>query len=170
MAFNDDDDITDHHPWIRQAILENNRDRALTLNWRPSDPGAYDRLGLPDLNSANAMEARSQIIAEALAAGRQWISYSRRASYYTDRSRYRPPTYSRRAIIPAIDQLAREGWIEHEKMPQGHRGYQARFRASPALLLALTDVALVYEPMEIIVLRDVNGDLMDYTDNRWTRA
>jgi hypothetical protein len=24
--------------------------------------------------------------------------------------------------------------------------------------------------MEIIVLRDVNGDLMDYTDNRWTRA
>jgi hypothetical protein len=169
MAFNDDDDIADHHPWVRQAIRENNRDRALTLNWRPSDPGEYDRLGLPDLNSANAMEARSPIIAEALAAGQQWISYSRRASYYTGRSRYRPATYSRRAIIPAIDQLAAAGWIEHEKMPQGHRGFQSRFRASMGLLMALSDVALVYEPLEIIVLRDVNGDLMEYSDNRWTR-
>ena len=121
--YDDDDDIADHHPWVRQAILENNRDRALTLNWRPSDPGAYDRLGLPDLNSANAMEARSQIITEALVAGGQWISYSRRWSYYTGRHRYWRPTYSYRAIIPANDQLAREVLIEHEKMPPGHRGY-----------------------------------------------
>jgi hypothetical protein len=169
MAY-DDDDIADHHPWVRQAILENNRDRALTLNWRPSDPGAYDRLGLPDLNSANAMEARSQIITEAVVAGRRWISYSRRWPHYTDRHRYWRPTYCYRAIIPANDQLARSGLIEHEKMPPGHRGFQSRFRASDALLAELKEIRPVYEPLEIILLRNSNGDLVDYADNRKIRA
>jgi hypothetical protein len=42
-----DDDVPLHlHPWVRQAILEHNRDRALTLNWRPSEPGSYDHLQL----------------------------------------------------------------------------------------------------------------------------
>jgi hypothetical protein len=168
-----DDDVVVQppvHPWIRQAVIENNRDRALTLNWRPSDLGAYDGLGLPSLNSANAMEARTQIITEALVAGRRWISYSRRWPHYTGRHRYWRPTFCYRAIIPATDQLASEGLIEHEKVPPGHRGFQSRFRASPALLAELAQVRPLYEPLEIILLRDSAGDLVDYADNRKIRA
>jgi len=164
-----DDDVP-LHPWVRQAILEQNRDRALTLNWRPSEPGSYDHLRLPDLGSANAMKAREQILTEAVVAGPQWISYSRRRSYYTGHNRYRRPTFSYRAVVPAIDQLAKEGLIEHEKMPPGHRGYQSRFRAFPALLTELRETTLLYEPLEIILLRDTNGELVDYRDNRKIRA
>jgi TfoX/Sxy family transcriptional regulator of competence genes len=98
QAFSDDEQL---HPWVRQAIIEHNRDRALTLNWSPSDPSAYDRLDLPDLNSTNAMRAREQIITEALVAGPQWTSYSRRWPYYTQRRRYWRSTYSYRAIMPS---------------------------------------------------------------------
>jgi hypothetical protein len=165
-----DDDIAHHHPWVRQAILEQNRDRALTLNWRPSEPGSYDHLRLPDLCSANAMKAREQILTEALVAGPRWISYSRRWPHYANQKRYYRPTFAYRAVIPAIDQLAKEGLIEHAKMPPGHRGFQSRFRASPALLTELKGTTPLYEPLEIILLRDSNGDLVDYRDNRKIRA
>ena len=98
-----DDDVPPAlHPWVRQAILEDKRDRVLTLNWRPSEPGSYDQLGLPDLHSPNAMQAREQIIAEAVAAGpERWISYSRRWAYYASRQRYWRETHAYRAIVPA---------------------------------------------------------------------
>jgi hypothetical protein len=159
------------HPWVRQAILEDKRDRALTLNWRPSEPGSYDRLGLPDLNSTKAMKAREQIIAEAVAADpERWVSYSRRKNYYTGHQRYWRETHAYRAIVPAVDQLAREGLIEHEKMPSGHRGFQSRFRASPALIAELKETITLYEPLEIILLRNADGELVDYQDNRKIRA
>jgi hypothetical protein len=116
------------------------------------------------------MKAREQILTEAVVAGQQWISYSRRRSYYTGHNRYRRPTFSYRAVVPAIDQLAKEGLLEHEKMPPGHRGYQSRFRAFPALLTELRETTLLYEPLEIILLRDTNGELVDYRDNRKIRA
>ena len=164
------DDIAHHHPWVRQAILEDRRDRALTLNWRPEDPGSYDRLKLPDLNP-NAMKAREQIIAEAVAAGpERWISYSRRWAYYASRQRYWRETHAYRAIVPAVDQLAKEGLVDHEKMQPGRRGFQSRFRASPALIAGLKETATLYDPLEIILLRDANGDLVNYQDNRKIRA
>jgi hypothetical protein len=166
----DDDAPLALHPWVRQAMLEDKRDRALTLNWRPSEPGSYDRLKLPDLNP-KAMKAREQIIAEAVAAGPdRWISYSRRKNYYTDHQRYYRETHAYRAIVPAVDQLAGECLLDHEKMSPGHRGFQSRFRASPALIGELKETATLYDPLEIILLRDANGDLVNYQDNRKIRA
>jgi hypothetical protein len=154
------------HPWVREAIHEDNRDKPLTLNWSPAEPDAYDRLGLPKL-TANAMRARDHIIAEALVAGPdQFISYSRRREFYARNQRYYRPTYTYRAIIPAIDQLAAEDLLDHQKMPQGHRGYQSRFRASDLLLKGLDKAKVVYEPLETIILRDRDGYLVDYRDNR----
>src|SRR6516162_2893625 len=144
----DDDVPLPLHPWVRQAILEDRRDRVLTLNWRSSEPGSYDRLGLSDLNFANAMKAREQIITEAIVAGpERWISYSRRREYYASHQRYWRATHSYHAIVPAVDQLAGEGLVEHEKMPPGHRGFQSRFRASPTLIAALKETTPLYEPL-----------------------
>src|SRR5262249_31543842 len=128
-----DEDFLALLPLVRQMIHEGTRDKALTLNWAPVERDAYDRLGLRDLRSPLAMKARTQIITEALVAGNRSISYSRNRNFYSDDQRYYRPTYTYRAIVPAIDQLATEGLIEHERGPPGHRGFQSRFRASPDL-------------------------------------
>jgi hypothetical protein len=163
------EDVPTLHPLVRQMIREGTRDRALSLNWAPVDPDAYDHLGLPDLNPLG-MKARKQIITEALVAGNSYISYSRRHDFYNENQRYYRPTYSYRAIVPAVDQLAAAGLILHEKMRPGHRGFQSRFRASPDLLKELATVEIKYKPLELIVLRDADGNPIDYRDNRETRA
>jgi hypothetical protein len=147
---------------------EGNRDKPLTLNWAPTEPDAYDCLGLPALSNRNAMKARTQIITEALAAGDRFLSYSRDQHFYTHGQRYYRRTYTYRSILPAVGQLAEARLIEHEKVPPGHRGFQSRFRASRVLLKEMAQVPVVYRPLEIVVLRDANGNPIDYRDNRDT--
>src|SRR5262245_38745856 len=158
------------HPLVRQMVYEGTRDKPLTMNWAPVDRDAFEGLGLPDLKSKLSTKARTQIITEALVAGNRSISYSRRCGFYTGTQRYYRPTYSYRAIVPAVDQLAKAGLIEHEKMPPGHRGFQSRFRATPELVRELSHVEVQYKPLELIVLRDADGNPVDYRDNRETRA
>jgi hypothetical protein len=165
----DDEQLLALHPWVREAIHQENRDRPLTLNWMPADPDAYAQLGLSQL-TRNATKARDAIITEALVAGpNRYISYSRRKEFYVQRQRYYRVTYSYRSIIPAVDQLAAAGLLDHEKRPPGSRGYQSRFRASDVLLKELEQVKVVYEPLETILLRDHDGYLVNYSDNRNTR-
>jgi hypothetical protein len=162
------DDLT-LHPRVRQAIYEGNRDKPLTLNWAPIQPDAYDCFGLPALSNAKAMKARTQIITEALAAGDRFTSYSRDKHFYARGQRYYRRTYTYSSVLPAVGQLADAGLIEHEKVPPGYRGFQSRFRASQALLKEMAQVPIVYRPLEIIVLRDADGNPIDYRDNRETR-
>jgi hypothetical protein len=157
------------HPLVRQMLSEGTRDKPLTMNWAPLERDAYNRLGLRDL-SPLAMKARTQILTEVLVAGDRFISYSRRRAFYTESQRYYRPTYSYRGVIPAVEQLAAEGTIEHEKVPPGHRGFQSRFRATPDLLKELSAVQVQYKPLELIVLRDDDGNPVDYCDNRETRT
>jgi hypothetical protein len=154
---------------VREAIRNNERDKPLTLNWLPAEPEILDCLGLPDLTPmANA--TRAQILTEAVVAGPdRWISYSRRKESYARGQRYFRSTYTYRTIVPAVDQLAAEGLLDHQKMPQGHRGFQSRFRASDVLLKELGKLPVIYQPVELIILRDLNLDLVDYRDNRDTR-
>src|SRR5262245_36291874 len=162
------DDLT-LHPLVRQMVREGTRDKPLTLNWAPTEPDAYDCLGLPALSNRNAMKARTQIITEALAAGNLFISYSRDTHFYTHGQRYYPRTYTYRSILPAVGQLAEAGLIEHEKVPPGHRGFRSRFKASPVLLKEMAQVPVVYRPLEIIVLRDADGNPINYRDSREIR-
>jgi hypothetical protein len=162
------DDLT-LHPLVRQMVREGTRDKPLTMNWAPVERDVYDLLGLRDLTPL-AMKARTQILTEALVAGDRFISYSRRHDFYTESQRYYRPTYSYRGIIPAVEQLANEGLIEHERAPPGRRGFQSRFRATPDLLKGLSTVRVQYKPLELIVLRDVDGNPVGYQDNRDTRA
>jgi hypothetical protein len=162
------DDLT-LHPRVRRAIYEGNRDKPLTLNWAPTEQDAYDCLRLPALSNRNAMKARTQIITEALAAGDRFVSYSRYKQFYTHGQRYYRPTYTYHSILPAVDQLAAAGVIEHEKVRPGYRGFQSRFRASAALLTETASTGIVYKPLEIIVLRNADGNPVDYRDSRETR-
>ena len=164
-----DDEFLALHPLVRQMIRESTRDRALSLNWAPVERDAFDCLGLPNL-SPQATKARTQILTEVLVAGNHYISYSRRPASYTEGQRYYRPTYSFRAVVPAVNQLAAEGLIEHHKVPPGHRGFQSRFRATPDLIKALAAIAVQYKPLELIVLRDEACNPVNYRDNRETRT
>ena len=126
------------------------------------------------------MLGRAQILTEAFVVGRAdpdgWISYSRRYEFYAARrSRYWPTTYTFDTIVPAVDQLAAAGLLDHEKMPSGSRGRQSRFRASPELHKRLSDapLAVLHDPHELVILRDHEGNLVDYSDTersrRWRR-
>jgi hypothetical protein len=164
------DEFTTLHPWVRQAIEEERRDKPLTLNWLPAEPDMFDFLGLPKLPRRKAAIARDQILAEALVAGERWISYSRRKAKYSRPQRYYRPTFTYWSVVPVVDQLASAGLLEHQQMPPGHRGFQSRFRASDALLKGFESAPVVYRPRESIILRDENGDLADYRDNSETRC
>jgi hypothetical protein len=167
MTASDDDGPL--HPWVREQIEQGNRDKPLTLNWLPAEPQFLDALGLPALTPM-ATAARAQILTEALVAGPdRWTSYSRNKNSYSRGQRYFRSTYTYRAIVPAVDQLAAEGLLDHQKMPQGNRGFQSRFRASDLLLKELDKLPVIYQPVELIILRDLNLDLVDYRDNRDTR-
>jgi hypothetical protein len=151
------------------------RDHPLSCNWRPIDPDAFQILGLPPAKSRTAGAARAQIIAEALVVGRMdrnaWISYSRRRAFYVERARYWPRTYTYDNVVYAVDQLAAHGHLEHKKAAPGQRGWQSCFRASSALIneLSHATIAILHVSPETVILRDNEGNLIDYVDTDLTR-
>ena len=147
------------------------RDHPLSCHWRPVAPDVYLALGLPPAKSRAAAIARAQIITEAYVVGRadidSWISYSRRQAFYAARiGRYWPTTYTYSTVVPAVDQLAASGLLDHQKMPPGHRGEQSRFKASGALIALLNQapVTIIHDPREVVILRDKDGNLIDYNE------
>jgi hypothetical protein len=151
--------------------LGDNRDHPLCCHWRPVAPDAYVALGLPPARSRAAAVARAQIITEAFVVGRSdndsWISYSRREAFYTARrGRYWPTTYTYSTVVPAVDQLAASGLLDHQQMPPGHRGEQSRFKASVKLikLLSQAPLTVIHDPREVIILRGKDGNLIDYDE------
>jgi hypothetical protein len=153
---------------------DDRRDHPLTCHWHPIDLEAYDALRLPHAASKAAAITRAQIVTEAFIVGRAnpnvWISYSRRKEWYVKRQRYWPATFSYLAVTRSIDQLAAIGLLEHQKMPPFSFGWQSRFRASPALIqvLGLAPLAVVHDPREMVILRDADGNLIDYSDSERT--
>lgn len=152
------------------------RDHPLSGHWRPVDPAAFDVLGLPPAKSRATEITRAQIISETFVVGRAnrdaWISYSRRRAFYADRSRYWPANYTFDRIVPSVDHLVNWGLLEHEKAAPGDLGWQSRFRATDSLMSALADkaIAILHQPTELVRLRDFDGNLVDYEDNRRTRS
>lgn len=130
-----------------------NRDHPLSCHWRPVVPDAYDALSLPPVRSKAAAIARTEILTEAFVIGRAdakaWVSYSRRRAFYAvRRGRYWPTTYTYDTVVPAVDQLAGLGLLEHEKMTPGHPGRQSRFKAASELIKLLNQapLAIVHDP------------------------
>src|SRR5262245_15264685 len=151
-------------------------DHPLGCRWRPVTADAFAPLDLPPARSRSAATVRTQILTEAYIIGRadadRWVSYSRRRDFYSARrSRYCPTTFTYDLIVPAVDELAASGHLDHEKMPPGNLGWQSRFKASHALMKVLdqTPPALVHAPAECIILRDQDGELVHYDDTARTR-
>lgn len=156
------------------------RDHPLTFHWRTVSPNAFEGLHLPPASTKALAIARVQIITEAFVVGRadpkQWLSYSRRKEFYAERrGRYWPKTCTYSTVVRTVDQLAALGLLENEIMPPGNLGWQSRFKASPELMKQLNEapLAVIHYPHEVIILRDWEGNLIDYPEtersSRWRR-
>lgn len=149
-------------------------DRPLDFHWT-SDRAALDRTGWqPTGNKLYDRCVRSILTAVALAgqaADEGWVSYSRRREWYTGKQRYQGLPYSYLRIRRAVDELCSKGLIEEIRARSGdHRrtGRQSRIRATSCLLNAFAGATFEYAAVEIIRLRDGDGNLMEYRETLQT--
>ena len=100
----------------------------------------------------------------------RWVSYSRRRDFYAHRTRYWAEPLSYTTVMRFIEREAR-GNVENKSSSPGQRGTQSRMRlsATAAQRFEHGGARLVFCPPEIVILRDVDKKLIDYTDNDETR-
>jgi hypothetical protein len=67
--------------------------------------------------------------------------------------------------------LTAAGLLDHQKMPPLHFGWQSRFKASAELIKLLSGQSLtvLHDPCELLILRDIDGNLVEYSDTARTR-
>ncbi len=100
---------------------------------------------------------------------KRWVSYSRRRDFYAHRTRYWPDTVSYTTVMRFIEREARN--IENKSSSPRQRGTQSRMRLSATAAHGFEDggANLIFDPPEIVILRDANKRFIDYTDNAETR-
>ncbi len=159
------------------------RDKPLSFHWRGVDEAWIEDLVQQRARSRNHDEARRAIILDAALSGiaepDRWISYSRSHDWWSKGRRYRGTAFTCATVIAAVDELHRLGLVESQVAASGARGWQSRLRATPALIEAARPAlvftpagapAVIYEPRELIRLKDADGALIDYDDTRRTDA
>lgn len=149
------------------------RDLPLTFHWRALDNDWIKALDLPSHNRKSD-EARASVLLNARVASQvapgQWISYSRRREWWSTGRRYRNTAYTYATVVSAVDELARLGLFEHDRKRPGNLGRQSRFRASPLLRGATEIPPVIYDPVELIRLKDREDRLIDYRDTLATKC
>ena len=108
-----------------------------------------------------------------------YTAYSRSPNSYAAGSRYNKLRIAYRPLMRVIDGLAELGLIEHHKgfhdRRPGGQGRQSRMRATPALIRLIErhsvtqDMIGRAEGEEVIILRDANGDDIEYAETDETR-
>ncbi len=159
------------------------RDKPLSFHWRAVDETWIDDLGLPKPRSRKHDAARCAIIVDAALSGiaepGRWISYSRRRDWWVQGKRYRESTFTYATVPPAVDELDRLGLLDNRVALPGSRGRQSRCRATPELIEAARPAlvlptmeapTVIYDPGELIRLRNADRKLIDYEDTRRSEA
>lgn len=107
---------------------------------------------------------------EAYAVGTP-VSYSRASDFYRP-SRYKNPLFTLGKVLRAVDMLDDAGLIDHFRQVPGARGWQSSMAATPNLIGIVDQILAgkprlkLVKPIETILLRDKDGRLVDYRDNR----
>ncbi|MCO5129289.1 MAG: hypothetical protein M9932_01825 [Xanthobacteraceae bacterium] len=112
-------------------------------------------------------------IAIALVVNDDWTSYSRRKGWYPGRaSRYAEPMMTYASVVGGIDRLDVAGLIDNRITEPGKRGWQSSAIARPALIEPVRAIIrneprlIIAAPRETIILRNGDGDNIDYLDSR----
>ena len=128
-------------------------------------------LGLPPARSPRHEDARDAVFSEAKLADERnlWVSFSRRPAFYIGRHRYHGDTFRYELVLSAVADGVNAGLLEEDRALPGSRGFQSRFRATPALRDRLRERPIRTCLHEPIWLRDDDGRLVNYWDTALTR-
>jgi hypothetical protein len=101
----------------------------------------------------------------------RWVSYSRRKESYARRTRYFPEPLTYTNVVRFVEREVERGKIENKSSSPRRRGTQSRMRLLPteANNFEQAGAKLIFNPPEIVILRDANKELVNYTDNDETR-
>ncbi len=101
----------------------------------------------------------------------RWVSYSRRREFYACRTRYQSESLTYTTVMCFVEQAVKRGMIENKSSSPGQRGTQSRMRLSTTAVHSFEHAGakLIFDPPEVLILRDANKRLIDYADNAETR-
>jgi hypothetical protein len=147
-------------------------DRPLSFHWQT--PDFAHALGLPRAGNAALEAARASILAEAILAAEagKAVSYSRNRNFYSSSRRYRGTAFTYKTVLGAVADFHHQGLIIDRPVAPENRGWQSSFVASDELVQSWRRLpqSLAYSEGESIWLKNGAGEVIDYRDNRNTRA
>ena len=153
--------------------MRHQRDWPLSFHWTGIDETHLVKAGIPISGRTALRGARCSLVAELLIAagsGRSWVSYARRPAYYACRRRYHGAAFTCRNMLRLVDELGSLGLINEDRACPGRLGWQSRIAASPVLLDRFSKVPpLAFDPVEVMRLKNAEGELIDYADTEETR-
>ena len=138
----------------------------------PND--TFDRFGIQP-NNAKQTAPVSALMANLaqphIARSARWIFYSRDRSHYSDpvTRQYRPPHYTYKSVLDAVQLLETSGLIEHERTsPSPNTIYRSRLRLTSefAAELAHQQLNVIHHDRPPIVLRDENKRLKSFKQSK----
>lgn len=173
MSISDfDDDEEAEHPEIL-------RSEPLSFRWRFANRDVVQALALPAGPKQKYETAAERIAAIAYKVRRldstREISLGRSRTDYVGMQRYQGEDFTYNAVTWAVDCLSGAGLITEKRARAGSRGWRSTIQATDTLanLIEAAEpqkIALVYDPIETIRLRDSKKRLVDYRETEFTRA
>src|SRR5262249_54800412 len=149
------------------------RDRPLSGCWKlpvDSSPGKpVGRRGQKQQAATNILYG--ELLVSYRVDPERYVSYSRRWDFYAHRTRYWPEPLSYTTVMRFVGREVERGIIENKSSSPGQRGIQSRMRLSATAAHSFEHggANLIFDPPEIVILRDANKRLIDYADNAETR-
>jgi len=149
------------------------RDRPLGYSWRMVSTGPAALLDIPTMPTKVGQQVIEAIVADAIVSVKRYpgrrISYSRRAQFWANRARYAGRGFNRDNVTLAVDLLVTKGiLIDHDRRPPGKRGTQSSYLPNPVL----ADLGMPTrnrEKVELLILKDADGNMVGYKDTFETR-
>jgi len=152
--------------WRHKADDAHQRPLSLRFEYKPYWPDLQRELGVNNTGAAIILD---------ICATPDWVSYSRTARHYEKRAaRYNNALYTWRRVVGQVDHLDAFGaLVEHDRRLPGQRGWQSAIKATPELRSICSGIVggaplTLAKPVEVIVLKNADGELKDYRDSRET--
>jgi hypothetical protein len=152
--------------WLHHGDDKRHNPLSLRFEYKPYWPDLQRELGVNNTGAAIILD---------ICGTPDCVSYSRTARHYDKRpTRYRNALYTWRRVVGQVDHLdALGGLIEHDRRLPGQRGWQSVIKATPELRGICSGIVgdgrlTLAKPAEVIVLKDVDKRLRDYSDTRET--
>jgi hypothetical protein len=138
------------------------RDQSLSLELRASEK-LLERIQPKTMLQAQVL---LHMIPWLVIHRQQWVSYSRaQHGYPAWKKKYHGEFYTYRGVMAAVEYLERNGLIVNQVIPPGtHSVVRSRMQATHALVELMRGITIEHCPVERIVLKDSDGEVMDYAE------